>query len=204
VKTAAELFVWTENDRRREERARIEAERQAGESRVEIQKTADLILTAGEDCLGSEALTKEERQLVINNRDRLVQALQNYDRLLEKTLSPFRRSDLSSVMSNALWAVTVLSRFAPPVDAITRRERYHAAAHARQKRQEKPATVALADAVCAVIGSEKVLRPSKLADAILDEVNSRMTSAGHKEVKLDVVRRLLEKIRALQDRTRVA
>jgi hypothetical protein len=111
VKTAAESFVWTESDRRREERARIEAERRAGELRVEVQKTADLILTAGEDCVDAEALTNEERQLVINNRDRLVQALQNYDRLLEKTLSPFRRSDLSSVMSNALWAVTVLSRF---------------------------------------------------------------------------------------------
>jgi hypothetical protein len=138
---------------------------------------------------------------VTNNSDRLVQALRDYDRILEKTPSPFRRWDLSSVMSDAIWAASVLTRFAPPVDAIARQERDHVAAHARQKRQEKPARAALVDAVCVVIGSEKVLRPSKLAAAILDEVNSRMTSAGHKEVKLDVVRRLLENPRSSRPHT---
>jgi hypothetical protein len=199
VKTAAESFVWTESDRRREERARIEAERRAGELRVEIQKTADLILTAGEDCLASEALTNEERQLVINNRDRLVQALQNYDRLLEKTLSPFRRSDLSSVLSNALWAVTVLSRFAPPVDAIRRREQYHRAAHARRVRQEKPEEIALMGAIVALI-ERKVSHPTKEATAMRGEVNWRLTRAGFKKVSSDVIRRRLENIRALEDR----
>jgi hypothetical protein len=195
-KTAAESFVWTETDRRREERACIAAERQAAKLRALIQEVAD-----GEECLASEALTVEERQWVTNNSDRLVQALRDYDRILEKTPSPFRRWDLSSVMSDAIWAASVLTRFAPPVDAIARQERDHVAAHARQKRQEKPARAALVDAVCVVIGSEKVLRPSKLAAAILDEVNSRMTSAGHKEVKLDVVRRLLENPRSSRPHT---
>jgi hypothetical protein len=200
TKTAADSFVWTASDRRREERARAALEKRATNRRAELQKVADFILEGGTEGLASSTLTVEEKNFVADKRDLLIQALQNHDRVLEKMSSPSLKASLSFVLTEAIWASTGLTRFAPPVKAISRQEEYHCAAHARRARQEKPEALALFDAVFDAIGGEKVLRPTKIAVSILDQVNSRLISAGHKEVKLDVVRRVLEKVRALQER----
>jgi hypothetical protein len=204
-KTAADSFVYTASERRREERARAAVQKRATNRRAELQKLADSILEEGTECLASSSsLSVEEKNFVTDKRDRLIQALQNHDRVLEKMPSPSLRASLSFVLTEAIWASAGLARFAPPVNAISRREEYHRAAHARlarqRKREEKPETIALFDAVFASIGRKKVLRPTKIAVSILDQVNSQLISAGHKKVKLDVVRRVLEKLRALEER----
>jgi hypothetical protein len=68
---------------------------------------------------------------------------------------------------------------------------------ARKSRAANPREVALIAAIKAERGTTPILRPNKEADAILDGVNRRLEAAGFEQVKVDVVRRRLEKRLAL-------
>jgi hypothetical protein len=64
---------------------------------------------------------------------------------------------------------------------------------ARKNRAASPQEVALIAAIEAERGTTPVRRPNKEADAILDGVNRRLAAEGFATVKVDVVRRRLEK-----------
>jgi hypothetical protein len=67
----------------------------------------------------------------------------------------------------------------------------------RKKEKRSNAEAALIDAIRAERGEGTVRRPYKEAVAILDAVNRRMEATGLEPVKVDVVRRRLEKWSAL-------
>lgn len=67
------------------------------------------------------------------------------------------------------------------------------AMEARDSRERKPERIALRDAIEAEHVVGPVNRPSKEAAAILDGVNRRLQHAGFEPVKVDRVRRELEK-----------
>ena len=68
---------------------------------------------------------------------------------------------------------------------------------ARKNCAASPREIALIAAIEAERGTTPILRPNKEADAILDGVNRRLEAAGFEQVKVDVVRRRLEKRLAL-------
>jgi hypothetical protein len=68
---------------------------------------------------------------------------------------------------------------------------------ARARRSASPKERALNSAIDAELGGATVSRPTKEADAMLDAVNRRLSESGFEPVKLDVVRRRLEKRAAL-------
>jgi hypothetical protein len=70
------------------------------------------------------------------------------------------------------------------------------AANARKKRSESPQELALRKAIVAARGNGPVEKPSKEADSIWNEVNSQLKRDGFKIVKIDVIRRRLEKMRS--------
>jgi len=68
---------------------------------------------------------------------------------------------------------------------------------AREKRASSPQEDALMASIEAELGASSISRPHKEAEAMLDAVNRRLGAAGFRPVKVDVVRRRLEKRAAL-------
>ena len=68
------------------------------------------------------------------------------------------------------------------------------AAQMRAKRAEAPSEQALRAAISKFHGVKRPRKPNKIAAAILEQVNAELKFSGFPAVKIDVIRRRLEKL----------
>ena len=126
-------------------------------------------------------------------------ALRNSELALRSCLSVLGGLDTRDrfMVARALSAMAVISRYADPGDAQWERFskifRHSQAGIARRRRAQSAEELALNAAIQKARGEGPVERPWKEADASLDQVNAFLREAGFAPVKVDVVRRRLEK-----------
>ncbi|MFO1125099.1 MAG: hypothetical protein U1E25_07345 [Methylocystis sp.] len=105
------------------------------------------------------------------------------------------------IIARGLFAMATTARYYNPLDdyAVRMTKRFvknfraQQAAVGRRARSQKPEELALMAAIGKSRGNGHVAKPTKEASAILDQVNKDLVDAGFKPVKVDVVRRRLEK-----------
>lgn len=184
------------------EKQRLEAaEKECAIRRNELKEIYEFLVEFVPDAAESSVLEQKDKELLLKNQAGLSKTLCQLDTMLESISSPDRRNGICYLMTEAIWAANVLGRFSPPIKAIVKMEKIQGAQHMRNVRANSKAERALWSAVVSEAREGMIARPSKEASAIIDGVNKILKEAGHAPVKLDVVRRRLEKVRALQERT---
>ena len=101
--------------------------------------------------------------------------------------------DWYEVLIKAMHAVSVVTHALGTI--LGKHQAGHAqAAHARDKRAERPEEIALCTAIASVYKKDYCAHPWSVANQILARVNDRQIASGYKPVLVDKVRRRLAKL----------
>ena len=156
-----------------------------GKDATEAKENYEVLLEMAESALGFDGLTDEDRKAIEDG----VRTLKQGFSLLNSTDPNFVRYGAWRIMFGA---AAIASR-ATVAGSVKKSVATEHTQKMRDARTNSPEKKALREAIVAERGDGPVDRPTKEAGAILDRVNARLESAGFPPVKIDVVRRQLEK-----------
>lgn len=145
-------------------------------------------------CCGEfEQMPERERRLLKYGAVHLRGAVEAVVEGLRQLPDERRRSLEQRDMKVAIYAAFLVGRFSDATESAIKFAKDERASEARKARAESPSELALIDAIVAERGGGAAERPAKEATAILGAVNIRLKKSGFGSVKIDVIRRRLEK-----------